>query len=566
MLDRLGALFLGTALALQKHLTARAACGCFGALFPNRTFVMLEFLRRHHKTFWIVVTAIVIVSFAFFGAYTKTGNRAGVTSDDAAFTAYGREYSYAEFQRLGRLMPICYQLDLAVPLPTMMPFQMRGDGFAGFAEALAQFAPRFQVQGQDVPPDFVFNLIMLRHELEKYGIRASDGEVKNEFRQLPAFLVNGEFDRTRAEAFESNIGSYGLRVSDIYDLIRDWLGMQKLIQIVTGNVVASPGVVDHFYSATNQTVKASTIEFKLDDFKKAATVTDDEVKKYFEQKKDQFRHPEKRAVSYVFFEEPKDLDKATPDERRTKNNAFMAEVGKFSKSLEEKDATLEKVAAASKKELKKVPAFTREEAPEPIKTESAVLSEIFLGSDGKHDLREPAKATNGYYFYQVTAVEESKPQELKDAEPKIKETLIAQKAQEAITKAANDARKKLEESVKAGKKLEDAAKEAKLEVKALPEITIAEPPKDLPDARQIIGAIEITPAGSFASRPVNTLNGMLLVYVNAKELRKREDSANVKQSITRSLGQLAQRETFRAWFEKRRDEAKVVPHFRTREG
>ncbi len=52
---------------------------------------MLDFLRRHHKTFWIVVTVVVIISFTFWGATTKTGAGRGRDVDDSIVTIYGRD-------------------------------------------------------------------------------------------------------------------------------------------------------------------------------------------------------------------------------------------------------------------------------------------------------------------------------------------------------------------------------------------------------------------------------------------------------------------------------------------
>jgi len=58
----------------------------------------------------------------------------------------------------------------------------------------------------------------------------------------------------------------------------------------------------------------------------------------------------------------------------------------------------------------------------------------------------------------ITDIQEPKQQELKDVKEKIKETLVAQKAQEAIMKAANEARTALVDGLKAGEKLEELTK------------------------------------------------------------------------------------------------------------
>ena len=58
-------------------------------------------------------------------------------------------------------------------------------------------------------------------------------------------------------------------------------------------------------------------------------------------------------------------------------------------------------------------------------------------------------------------------------------------------------------------------------------------------------------------KPLVTENGANLVYVKSKELRKREDGAALRSRVEDSLAMLAERDVFRAWFDRRRDEAKL---------
>ncbi|MCE9520007.1 MAG: peptidyl-prolyl cis-trans isomerase [Verrucomicrobia bacterium] len=505
---------------------------------------MLKFLRRHNKTLFLVVTAIVIISFTFMGSYTKTGNRPG-TVDDLAFTIHGQEHDFAEYNRLSRYYQISQSLRLSL-----------FGGRAGFADSLVNFAPRFKAR-EEIPRDFVFNLMLLRYELEKNGIHASDAEVKEQFRSLPVFQTNGELDRAKLEGFENSIGIYGMRVSDVYDLIRDWLGLQKLITVVAGNAVPSSYLAKQFYAATCQTIQVATIPFVLENFKKTAEVSDDEIKKYFEQKKDQFKTAEKRAVSFVLFETPQGLDKLTVEERIKKNGEYSKAVEDFSNEGYA-GRSLDELAKKHGKEIKSLPAFAQTELPEELKKEQELAYEIFRNDPKKHLVSDPVQSEKGYYFFTVSEVQESKPQELADAQPKIKEILIAQKAQEAMMKAANDARKELGDAIQAGKKFDDAAKEAKLEPQNLPEFTPTEPPKDLgDDGYKITAEAQQTPAGSFSKKLLETDNGVLLVFVKSKELRKREDSATMRVRIDESLAVLAQRELISAWFDRRRDDANV---------
>lgn len=506
---------------------------------------MLEFLRRHHKTFWIVVTAVVIISFTFWGSFSKTGHGTGAASmDDTAFTVFGHDYDFAEYNRLSRYFNIASQLRLSLL-----------DGRIGFANAVAGFAPRFRAEEQ-VPRDFVFNLIVLRHALEQHGIRASDQEVKQQFRRLPVFQTNGEIDRNKLEGFENSIGMFGMRVSDVYEMVRDWLGMQKLIQVVAGNNVPDSHLVEQVYIDRNQTIQTATIPFLLEDFKKTAQVSADEIKKYYEQNKDQFRTEEKRAVSYVFFESPQGLDKLSAEERVKKNQEFSRKVEDFSNEAFA-GGKFDELAKKYGVESKPAAAFSRTEPPEELKKEPELVYEIFRLKTKERRASDPVQAEKGYYFFTVTAVEESRPQELAETESKIKDLLVEQKAQEAMVKAANDVRKQIEDALKAGKNFDDAAKDAKVEPKSVADITLSDPPKDVENGYQIAARAQRTPAGSFSKQPVDTEKGVLLVFVKAKEIRKREDSTERRRNMADYLSVLARGEIFQAWFDRRREEAQV---------
>ena len=210
-----------------------------------------------------------------------------------------------------------------------------------------------------------------RKKCNKYVHTHEEARMNLVARILPAANVVADLDVTSKKRvfehaglmFENNLGSYGMNLADLYDLLRDWIGMQKLQRLVAGNVGASPEMANQFYSATRQTIKAASIPFAFDNFKKSAQVSDDDIKQYYEQKKDSFKTPEKRAVSYVFFENPKDLDKVAAEERMKKNNAFGEKVQNFAIESIVEGADFDQLAKKFSAEVKKLPAFDQADAP-----------------------------------------------------------------------------------------------------------------------------------------------------------------------------------------------------------
>ena len=500
---------------------------------------MLHFLRRHHTTLWIVVTVVVIISFIFFGAFTKTGsNLGGRTPDDNAFTIYGRDYSFSDMDRLKRGGEITMTMELYE-----------------FGRAISSYSAKIKGRGEKVPAEFVFNRIVLRREMENNGIEVSDAEVKEEFKKLPAFQANGAFDATRAEMFEQRLGSIGMRSEDALDVVRDVIGLRKLQQVVAGNYVASPLLAEKFYDANYQTIKTALIPFALADFKKTVQVSDDEIKKYFDQEKEKFKTPEKRTVSYVAFPKPKDLEKLSVEDRLKKTNEFSEQVNNFSVATLKAGANFDEAAKAAKLEIKTVPAFSSDTTPDVLKDEFKLHSEV-LRLDAAHPTSDPVDGKDAYFVAHLITVEKPMPQELKDVQEKIKDVLVAQKAQEAMMKAASDARKNIETALQAQKKFEEITKELNLTPQMLADFSPSEPLKELSNGNSIAGETQKLAAGKL-TKPLPTENGVVLVYVIAKELRKRPDATKDRELITKELAQYTQDPIFRAWFEKRKTEAKL---------
>ena len=504
---------------------------------------MLEFFRRHRGAFMIVLAVIVIIAFSFWGGPRTDAPQPGDPTR-TAFTMYGKDYSVAELSRYQRYMRLAYML-----------------GMYDLPQQLVMVSRQFQTQ-DEVPLDFVFNLLVLRRELEKNDIVISNAEAQAELQKLPSLQnrETGAFDAARASMMEDNLGSMGFRSSDLLELVKDKVGLDKLKALIGGNFEPSPLAVGKMYARQYQTVKASTITFALEEFKKQAKVTDEEIKKYYDEKKETYKTAEKRAVSYVFFEEPKDQEKLDAEKLKQVQNEYGKKVNDFNEATLKPNAKLELIAAGMKMKPEATAPFSQDAAPEALKAEADVISAIFNHDTVNRPISDPVKGTKGYYIFSVLKTEEPKQQELKEVTDKIKEALVLQKAQESMLKAANDARESLQAGLKEGKKIADLVKDKKLTLVEVPEFSPSAPSPDTKVGREITDEAVKLPAGQL-STPVQSDVGAVLVFVTAKELRKREDSATLKQSLQDSLVFREQFEIFKAWFERRREEAKLDVRF-----
>lgn len=493
---------------------------------------MLHFFRRHKGPFLIFIAVIIIITFSMWGGARPNTDR-GAKPTDAAFSIYGDEYTIAEYKRFERYLQLAQMLglyDLAQQL-MMISYQ---PGSAGMNQG-----------------DIVFNLLVLRHEMDEIGIRPSDDEARESLKALPVFQVEGKFDPSRAKRAEENLGALGMTPADMLEIVKYSIGFSKLQELVTKNYAPSPLAAEKQYASRYQTIKTSTMAFKLEDFKKDVKVTDDEIKAYYEERKDSFMTNEQRAISYVLFENPADLDKKELEVRQKEQNAIVERVNAFNERSQEQGATLEKLATELKEKVTTQPLFTQATPPEALKDEADVVTSIFQSNPDVLAISDPVKGSKGYYIFNVTEIKAAEPKTLEAVKDEVKTALLDQKAQEAMTAAVNETRNALAEGLKEGKKIEDLAKEKKLTLEAQPDITVQSPPADMPNGVLIAGQVEGTPPGGL-SKPVTVDDGALLVYVHDKELWKRDDAESLRTNIETSTERMERFRIFSAWFNNRR--------------
>jgi hypothetical protein len=500
--------------------------------------LMLNFFRRHRGAFLITLTIIIIISFSVWGGWrTDSGYEKKAQATDLALTVFGKDYTIGDVQRAQRSLQFAQYYMQAYELPSMLMMLSADGGMGGGLSTLT-------------------NLFIARQLMEQLGIRPSDAEARAALEKLPALQDNGKFDLSRAQMLEQSAGSMGFESADLLSIMKDTIGLQKLQDIVTKNYVASPLAAEKQYASSHHTFKGAKITFEADAFKQAAKVTDEEIKKSYEENKETYQSVEKRAVSYVFFENPKDLDKKPLEERQKAQNQQVERVNAFNK-LTAAGVKFDEAAKQTKEKVEVVPAFAQSEPPAALKTESNLLELIFARSKDAKNAPEALEGTSGWYVFDVTKIEAPKQQELAEVKDKIKDKLLDQKATEARTKAVNDARTALNTGLKAGKKIDDLVKELKLTLTPLPDIDIATPPQDVPNGFLIAQEAAKTAPGGISSA-VDYDKGTLLIYVSAKELRKRPDGADLRKGQADSISQQERMSLFQSWFKKKHDEARVV--------
>lgn len=164
----------------------------------------------------------------------------------------------------------------------------------------AQFANFFASR---VANDMVTNAAMLA-EAKRLGITASDAELRDELKnsQIGQYLFpNGQFvgDEAYKNFIDQNYN--GMSVDKFQDLVRDDIVRRKLVYLVSGPANVSDEELKNTFMKQNQKVKFDYAVLTTADLMKQVTVTDSELKSYYDQHKSEYVNsiPEKRKLRFV---------------------------------------------------------------------------------------------------------------------------------------------------------------------------------------------------------------------------------------------------------------------------
>lgn len=499
---------------------------------------MLTQIRHIQKGTLIVVTALIVVSFAFL--YSDFDFvRGTVGKQDCVVKVYDRCYRQKEARQLAS------HFDVALEL-----------GMYDFAMVL------FGENRQDRDPtDFMMSLIILRKEAEKMGIRPTSTEIKEAIPQLPLF----QQPWVNAAYVQNNIlGPNGFTDGDLANLVKDYLCFQKLRSLIGVGLEAVPSEVVRLYTKSNQRYTASLVRFDRSEFTKDIKITDEEIKTYYEENKADLNSEAKRSFDYVKFIPKPVVEDATNEEKAKANLNFANAVNRAYADLATDGADFAKVAeqyvgekAEFTMEQGKLDPFSPAEPVAMLEKEEAILDAIFSPAQQIDAVTVPLQVEGGaYYVFHYSALVEPVPLTLEEATPAIREALTSSQSDRAVSDAASAALAKLNEAVKSGKSFEDASKDLGLKPETLPNFSESEPPADLADASLIVEAVSGLGEKEI-SRVMERPGGLgrLLVYVDKIEIYKDEELDSKKNSLAAAVENQLDRTLFTSWFNQRRAES-----------
>lgn len=253
---------------------------------------MLEFLRKHTM---VVMAAMVLV---FFGLIFIESNSSPMGGGGPVIAKVGDiSYGYKDYETISgtgiRLAAQCPSLRGMVEELTIC----RGTSDPGVA--------------------FLANCGIIRLESEQYGLEPSSLEIDETIKAMPEFQSEkGGFDVDRYREFLSIRGKtlIGEVENSFRDIVSDSIRLQRLKSILTDNLVMNEAFSKSLFESLNQQITVNTAFLEKDKFIPATSPGEEEIKAFWEKRKQNYLNDESRSVTAYIFK-PKAAIVADPNSK-----------------------------------------------------------------------------------------------------------------------------------------------------------------------------------------------------------------------------------------------------------
>ncbi len=490
---------------------------------------MINVFRLHQRKLMLVIAILTIIAFIWLYNPSKLSELGA----NEAYTIYGKQITQADVQREAN------KYYLAIDLQQL--------------ELISELAGMAQNENQMLN-EFVWNLFVLQHESRQLGIEPTDKQVAARIQTLPVFQTAGNFDYAKYNQFVSEkLGPRGFTVLQLEGLIKDSLRLELLKDVVDSPISASQAEVGEA-GRILQKVDVQTVSFPMDAARAAVTVTDDDIRNFYNQYQNSpyLVAPEMRSVELVEFAMPADAKPAEGKEKvealqklADAATAFSAKAGA---------GPFDQAASAAGLTVVKTPEFdrtgkTRGEASANL---PGVAPAAFLLSDSA-PVSDPIQAEDKFFVIKLATINPQRTLTLEEARPLAEAQLRGMKAGEILRQGADAAIAKIREAMAGGKSFADAAAAAGLKVDSL---TGVSPTGAAPDQQAIMRATLLMEPGQLSGF-VPGMQGGYAVYLASRVPLDAAELARQKDEIEPGIAEGKRRMLFVTWLAAAREAAKV---------
>ena len=378
---------------------------------------MMKLLRKHRDWLMIVI-AILAIPFVFY--FVQRPDYGAIGRDHFA-RIYDRNVSVLEAQQLARLLSLAQAL-----------------GMSDFVRTLMSAA-----RTQD---DVIINLLVLRHEADRLGLRPNASEIADVVRKLPTFQGESGFDINKFNDFVQNaLAPLGLAEDHIEQLVRDQISLNEIQKLLAAGVSLPKSELDENFQRGYDKLYVNVIRFHSADFDKDIKISDEDVQKYYDAHKAELKSDEKRKVEFVQLTLNEEQKKLTGKERIEALQKLADRATDFTQALLEKGADFKQAAAKFQLPVHETGEFSAAEPDPQLKADQQLGAAAFkLSAQEPHS--DAVQVADGFFILHLTGKTEARPLTLEEGRPKIVDALKKTRARELMSTKGTELVQQLREA------------------------------------------------------------------------------------------------------------------------
>ncbi len=408
-------------------------------------------LLRRHKDWLMIVIAILAIPFIFY--FVQRPDYGAMRSDQFA-RIYDRNVSMLEAQQFVRLLSLAQALGMSEFVGTMTAGAGMNQNQAGV--------------------QFIVNLLVLRHEADRLGLRPSGSEIADVVRKLPAFQGDSGFDIKKFnDLVQNGLAPLGLSEEHIEQLVRDQISLNEIQDLLAAGVSLSKNELDENFRRGYDKFYVSVIRFHASDFDKDVKINDEDVQKYYDAHKSELKTDEKRKVEFIQLTLTDEEKKLAGKERIEALQKLADRATDFTQAMLQKDADFKQAAAKFQLPLHETSEFTVAEPDQQLKVDPQLGPAAFKLS-AQEPNSDPVQVANGFYILHLTGTTEARPLTVEEAKPKIVDALKKARSRELMSTKGAELVQQLREAKKSDQPLEAAIQRAGVKPEALPAFSLIE--------------------------------------------------------------------------------------------
>lgn len=488
--------------------------------------MVLESFRKNQRWLMIIIASLVIISFAWFY------NRADLEkiNRDRVATMYDRPVRMADVERIRNLIVLSQQLGLR-----------------------HLTSPEFADQ------NFAWNTLVLEHEADRLGLQPSEGAIEEGIKALPAFQTNGSFDSQKYGTFLGESPTLrGFNQKQVETAVRADLQFARVRQMLDAGAVVSNDEVRALFDEINSKIETMVVRLKLADFSASAPVSEDDIKKYFEDPKNKavLQKDARRKVKYLALVLTDDEKKLAPSEKRVVLQKIADQMEALSQAMLESGADFDKVTAGLglKEKVKETPEFDRESLMRLPEANTQGFMQAALALTPENPVSDVLQSADTFQLVYLSGYTPERALSREEAKAQITATIQEERGRIALETKASEARARIAIALPEGKSFADAATGLGLKVDTFPPFALNEPNFEFPDSSQIVQATFDLAAGEI-SKPIATTDGAAIVYVVKRLPPDPQKFEAGRDALASSLRQRKQMMAAREWLRAGRDAA-----------